>query len=72
MLAVFHFYPFPSESWVVFYLFCCAVAMLLLCFFEQGKGPTAENVMWHRAKWVAVAARMIVDRESQPSKQHSW
>ncbi|CAN0106358.1 unnamed protein product, partial [Ectocarpus sp. 12 AP-2014] len=29
----------------------------------EGRDPTAENVNWHRAKWVAVAAELIVDQE---------
>lgn len=42
---------------------------------KQGRDPTAENVMWHRSKWVAVAASMIVEivrGESQPSQRHPW
>ncbi|CAB1113462.1 unnamed protein product [Ectocarpus sp. CCAP 1310/34] len=30
---------------------------------SEGRDPTAENVNWHRAKWVAVAAELIVDQE---------
>eukprot|EP00752_Nemacystus_decipiens_P004042 g3701.t1 len=39
---------------------------------SEGRDPTAENVMWHRCKWVAVAASMIVHRESQPRTMRSF
>lgn len=45
----------------------------MLCLKQGRNTPTEENVAWHRAKWVAVAAKIIVDRESSPHHQQaSW
>ncbi|CAM9231265.1 unnamed protein product, partial [Laminaria digitata] len=46
--------------------------LICLALNSEGRNPTAENVAWHRAKWVAVAANMIVDRESSSPQQGSW
>ncbi|CAM9326431.1 unnamed protein product, partial [Hapterophycus canaliculatus] len=39
--------------------------LIALALQEEGRNPTPENVAWHRAKWVAVAADMVVQQESQ-------
>ncbi|CAM9482483.1 unnamed protein product [Scytosiphon promiscuus] len=44
--------------------------LIALALQEEGRNPTSGNVAWHRAKWVAVAADMIVQRESQ--RRNSW